>query len=157
MKVERRESANFWQWIRVAVGIGMSVLFMLFILKLAVVGGVGLFIVGLITIPSIYLMIKGTESLRGSAGERFRHTYVKLEQAGLNVVDFVRKGEIFSLLSTKKEYLCLEEFISMAQKQNQDTVYRNLELAPWGYNEYYYVFDQDKTTAWAYRVGWQPR
>jgi len=102
-----------------------------------------------------------------TVGEKSKTYMLKLEQMELGVVDFIPKGEVFPLLKlrgmsriklpTKEEQLNLEEFISMAHKQNQDTVYRNLELAPWGYNEYYHIFNQDKTIGWVHNGGWQPR
>ena len=87
----------------------------------------------------------------------------KLAHVGLNIVEFIRKGEYefrgveFSYRGVPRiklptETVSLgtpEEFISMAEKHNQDIVYRNASTLPWG-GVLHYIFNQDKTMAWEF-------
>lgn len=144
--------SDFGEWVRVIAGLMLSALFMALILKLISGGGIASIIGGSIVVLTCYLMIKVTEAGRGPATERLLTLLSRLEQVGLSVVDVdvVSKGP-------KEEHLNLEEFISMARRHNQDTVYRSSELAPWGYMKYYHVFNRDKSISWTHSAGWQPR
>ncbi len=87
----------------------------------------------------------------------------KLAHAGLNIVEFIRKGEYefrgvefdyggVPRIKLPTETVSLgtpEEFILMAQEHNQDIVYRNVSALPWG-GVLHYVFNQDRTMAWGF-------
>ncbi len=111
-----------------------------------------------IVIVFIYILFSSTP------GKKLNTFMLRLEQAGLNVVDFIPKGEgefrgmelIYRgvpriKLPIKREHLNLEEFISMAEKYEQDTIYRKQSPSPWGVLVHY-VFNQDKSITWIYNV-----
>ena len=90
-----------------------------------------------------------------TTGERLKTLLLRLEQAGLSVTDFIPEGEwgyrgvIRIKLPAKRDNLNLGEFISMAEKHNQDTIYRKRSPSPWGVLVHY-VFNRDKTAVWTY-------
>ncbi len=94
--------------------------------------------------------------LNPAEGERLRTLLSRLGQAGLSVVDFVPEGKwVYTdmtriKLPAKEEHFgSVEEFISMAEKHNQDTVHRSRLPAPWGVSVYY-IFNQNMNIAWTY-------
>lgn len=141
---------SFWVWIRIIAAIATSILLFSLILELISRGGVGLFIVGVAVTLSVYVISRIDFT---PTGERLKTFLLGLEHAGLNVVDFIPEGEwgyrdvTRIKLPAKREHLNLEEFILMAEKHDQDTVYRKRSPSPWGVSTHY-IFNQDKTIAW---------